>query len=295
MPHCDVCLTECDSVGLLSCRHNVCRRCGMSQNSCLVCARIGGKNRRRLSNRTLPLTRPGPNEVFTPSKESTPELVITPLPKTPRTHTLSPLLRQLPVRLPAATADSPDRKRPQEPKRVKERSAEARANDRKFDVKRAEGRRVENKRNHDAIRGPEPVVNGKTGGSVNGKEKSHLNPPSKKPRVEKSTESNADCKLVHAPTAFDEVRCELRPSAATPSLQRNALRTTGKLTIDLLAQFVHGCLKLAPSQSVLFRCSGEELTGAITLGHLVSHVWPESDGHMVLDYRVSQSLADKAS
>lgn len=92
---------------------------------------------------------------------------------------------------------------------------------------------------------------------------------------------------VTGPTAYDEVRCELRALGSAPRLSRNALRTTGKLSVGLLAKFVHTLLQLPDADRVVLRCSGEDLASAITLGHLVTHVWPESEGHMVLDYRVT--------
>lgn len=92
---------------------------------------------------------------------------------------------------------------------------------------------------------------------------------------------------VQGPTAFDEVRCELRAQGSAPRLTRSALRTTGKVSIAVLQQFVHSILKLDASDTVILRCSGEELTGNMTLSQLVNHVWPESEGHMILDYRIA--------
>lgn len=118
-------------------------------------------------------------------------------------------------------------------------------------------------------------------------------PPAK---IRKSTHHPYDdttCfKVVHGPTAFDEVRCELRALGAAPKLPRSAVRTTGKLTIALLSQFVHISLALPPLDNVVLLCSGEYLTGAMTLGHLVTHVWPESEGHMVIHYRIATHAFD---
>lgn len=119
-------------------------------------------------------------------------------------------------------------------------------------------------------------------------------PPLKLQRKENSiTENETSLKTIHGPTAFDEVRCELRALGSAPKLQRAALRTTGKLSVALLCQFVHQSLDLPDNTSIVLRCSGEDLTDAMTLGHLATHVWPESEGHMILDYRIARQLTEK--
>lgn len=91
---------------------------------------------------------------------------------------------------------------------------------------------------------------------------------------------------VHGPTAFDEVRCELRPLGTAPKIQRAALRTTGKLPVTLLVRYIRERLELSPVQRVIIKCCDEELTDAMTLGDLVKYVWPSSEGHLVLDYEI---------
>lgn len=92
--------------------------------------------------------------------------------------------------------------------------------------------------------------------------------------------------MVHAPSAFDEVRCELRAQGSTPKLERSALRTTGKVSIAVLRKFLHARLNLSTSHAVVLRCSGEDLIDAMTLEQLGTHVWPKSSGHIVLEYRI---------
>lgn len=114
-------------------------------------------------------------------------------------------------------------------------------------------------------------------------------PPTKmQKRGSPASDSETGLMAVHGPTAYDEVRCELRAVGSAPRLARSALRTTGKVSVKVLSQFVHTVLQLPLSDQVVLRCSGEDLTDAMTLSHLVTHVWPESEGHMVLDYRISQ-------
>lgn len=96
---------------------------------------------------------------------------------------------------------------------------------------------------------------------------------------------------VQAPTAFDEVRCELRPELSAPKLVRPALRASGKVSVAVLRKFLHTRLNLSPNQAVLFRCAGEDLVDAMTLGQLGTHVWPKSAGHIVLEYRVTQTAS----
>lgn len=191
MPNCDVCLVECRDGGVLACRHVVCRTCGMSQSKCLVCARIGGKARRRANKRgpTAPTWPEAPSE--SPEGSDAP----------PRPD-VSP---------PAPDPDAPD------------------------DV---------------------------------------------------STTPMDPLTVVTGPTAFDEVRVELRPIQDAPRLARPALRASGKLSVRLLAKFVHARLNLPLQQAVVLRCAGQDLIAAMTLGQLGTHVWPKGAGHVVLEYKI---------
>lgn len=118
-------------------------------------------------------------------------------------------------------------------------------------------------------------------------------PPNKMQKRElPASDSGTGLMAVHGPTAYDEVRCELRALGSAPRLARSALRTTGKVSVKVLSQFVHTVLQLPQSDHVVLRCSGEDLTDAMTLSHLVTHVWPESEGHIVLDYRIAQGATE---
>mgnify|MGYP003476556877 CR=1 FL=1 len=90
---------------------------------------------------------------------------------------------------------------------------------------------------------------------------------------------------VRAPTAFDEVRYELRPSVGAPMLERPALRSSGHVTVVQLAKFIRGQLGAKESMDVIISCAGEEISDTMTLNLLVSEVWPKDDGHLILDYR----------
>lgn len=104
--------------------------------------------------------------------------------------------------------------------------------------------------------------------------------------------------MVHGPTAFDEVRCELKPEPSAPKLARSALRTTGKLSVALLRKFLHSQLNLSSSSAVFFRCAGEDLVDAMTLGQLDAHIGQRNSNdnnlhmseHIVLEYRVVVSM-----
>lgn len=103
-----------------------------------------------------------------------------------------------------------------------------------------------------------------------------------------SSENGVDVQMaaVHGPSAFDEVRCELRAQGSTPKLDRSALRTTGKVSIAVLRKFLHARLNLSTTYGVALRCSGEDLIDAMTLGQLGTHVWPKSSGHIILEYSI---------
>lgn len=100
---------------------------------------------------------------------------------------------------------------------------------------------------------------------------------------------------VLGPTAFDEIRCELRAADAAPRLARCALRTTGKLSVALLSKFVHARLELGSRETVVLRCSGEELVDGMTLGQIGAHVWPKAAGHIVLEYAIADDSDDNES
>jgi hypothetical protein len=89
---------------------------------------------------------------------------------------------------------------------------------------------------------------------------------------------------VRAPTAFDEVRYELRPAVGAPMLERPALRSSGHVTVVQLAKFIRG--QLGARESIIISCAGEEISDTMTLNLLVSEVWPKEDGHLILDYRL---------
>jgi hypothetical protein len=94
---------------------------------------------------------------------------------------------------------------------------------------------------------------------------------------------------VRAPTAFDEVRYELRPVLGAPLLERPALRSSGQVTVVQLSKFIRGQLGARESADVIISCAGEELSDTMTLNLLVSEVWPKDDGHLILDYRFETS------
>jgi len=122
--------------------------------------------------------------------------------------------------------------------------------------------------------------------SQNGTEDAIRLPPRTHRRDEEDANENTGLTEVRGPTAFDEVRYELIPLDGAPKLSRPAMRTSGKVSMALLAKYICSVLGLDASISVKLCCSGEDLSDAITLNHLVTHVWPESEGHVVLGYRI---------
>lgn len=95
---------------------------------------------------------------------------------------------------------------------------------------------------------------------------------------------------VQAPTAFDEVRCELQAARGAPKLRRPALRSSGKLTVNHVLKYVRMQLALDTNTIVKLSCAGEDLNETMTLNVLVRKVWPVSQGHLVLDYRIERDL-----
>lgn len=264
MPNCDVCLVECRDGGVLACGHVVCRSCGMSQSKCLVCAEVGGKHRKRLGKRLIQ-SRTAANPIRVDdlsrrdtSTEGTPDALPVKSPCLPDMHLRPSRVTELPARSPRASPPPRPTIIPDAVVDVKVPSASthltkaAPPNDDR-DVAERPSKMLKK----------DPLAFGENGGT--------------------------GMMAVQGPTAYDEVRCELRALGSAPRLARSALRTTGKLSIALLEKFVHTILQLSPSDHVTLRCSGEELIGTMTLNHLVNHVWPESEGHMVLDYRITRS------
>lgn len=93
---------------------------------------------------------------------------------------------------------------------------------------------------------------------------------------------------IQAPTAFDEVRCELQAASGSPKLRRPALRSSGKLTVYHVLKYIQMQLALDASSTVKVSCAGEELNETMTLNVLIRKVWPASQGHLVLDYRIER-------
>lgn len=265
MPNCDVCLVECRDGGVLACGHVVCRSCGMSQSKCLVCAEVGGKHRKRLGKRLIqsrvPSTPIRVDDLPRRDVPSDPNSDILPV-KSPRLPdmqlrtaritelpTKSPRTSPPPPRLPISPAPTAILRRPSSQPQTSKTPSST------------DDRDTTERPSKTSKKDPHPLPDPAATGLM----------------------------AVHGPTAYDEVRCELRALGSAPRLARSALRTTGKLSVALLAKFVHTILHLSPSDRVVLRCSGEDLTDAMTLNHLVTHVWPESEGHMILDYRIAQT------
>lgn len=92
---------------------------------------------------------------------------------------------------------------------------------------------------------------------------------------------------VTAPTAFDEVRWELRPLGGAPRIRLAALRTSGKMTAEIVSKFVRSNLGLDEEREVELSCAGVPLRPEMTLDTLVKKVWPTAQGHLVLEYSLS--------
>lgn len=112
-----------------------------------------------------------------------------------------------------------------------------------------------------------------------------------KENSEALSSNDENVKTVYGPNAYDEVRLELRPIKRTPRLDRPALRTTGRVSVALLSRFLHKTLQLDAADRVILSCAEQDLTDPMTLNQLVNHVWPQSQGHMILDYRVANGTA----
>lgn len=113
-------------------------------------------------------------------------------------------------------------------------------------------------------------------------------PDESKTEEEQLTKSTDHFTRVRAPTAYDEVRCELRPSLGAPKLRRPALRSSGQLTVQHVAKFVRMQLALDAATNVSISCAGEDLNPSTTLRLIVRRVWPESEGHLVLHYSLQK-------
>ncbi|CAN8065987.1 unnamed protein product [Agarophyton chilense] len=248
MPNCDVCLGEARDVGVLRCNHSVCRACGVSQSSCLVCNDVGGTKRRRFATTRFNPRSHRPN---TPTKPAAAERIKL----RPRQHRSSSdqsaafrSVQTSEARLKSVPTLEPHRQ-----------AAPGRSTTPESDQ-------------------PEPPL--KYRKIVNGRRTSKTDADAL------SSESKNGMRRVQGPTAFDEVRCELRPLGSAPKIQRCALRTTGRLPVYLVARYIRERLELPLAEQVIIKCSDEELTDDMTLGDLISHVWPASEGHLILDYEV---------
>lgn len=262
MPNCDVCLVECRDGGVLACKHVVCRTCGMSQSKCLVCANVVGQQR-RLGKRVIISRNKGAVRVEdVPNKD---QLSDDSTDSQVQNTSVSKLATPIPIISPKQTPSFKVRRVPLMPTPPSPEEQISPVND--------------------LSPPPQPPI------SVTPPETSDPSEPQSKRRKKETfstqVEGNSNLNTVHGPTAFDEVRCELRALGSTPRLQRSALRTTGKLSIALLSKFLHQTLQLTPADDIILRCSGEDLIGSMTLGHLATHVWPETEGHMILDYRLA--------
>lgn len=285
MPDCDVCLRECRDDGVLSCGHVVCQGCCMSQNKCMICARDVSKTRTRLGKRPASSISPttwthvdGSNNTFTDNGDiphgssqthAAPTRTISPA---PISHSVAPL--------PEYT------------------NAGNKSNHTKTGISAVHKDKFSSGDGDDCDNLNNMLSNGVT---------ADLEPPPKKlARVSTSDFNHTNASntatimtttnsspgpteqpvMVHAPTAFDEVRCELRAEPSTPKVSRSALRTSGKLSVDVLRKFLHAQLDLSPDYAIIIRCAGEDLVDAMTLGQIDTHIWPKSSGHLVLDYRI---------
>lgn len=114
-------------------------------------------------------------------------------------------------------------------------------------------------------------------------------PDAKQPE-KRARRRDASLTRVTAPTAFDEVRWELRPRAGCGAarLRLPALRTSGKLPAEVAAKFVRSKLSLPQERIVELYCAGVLLRPEMTLETLVRKVWPADQGHLVLEYAVGE-------
>lgn len=110
--------------------------------------------------------------------------------------------------------------------------------------------------------------------------------------------------MVYGPTAYDEVRCELRTalSDSSPTLDRCALRTSGKLRIATLRKYVRAQLQLDGDDDVALRYDGRDMDDdATTLGELQDEqdgdksdgdrmMDENENGHLIVEYEVTKKM-----
>lgn len=90
---------------------------------------------------------------------------------------------------------------------------------------------------------------------------------------------------VRGPTAFDQVKYELRACAGSPLLERPALRSSGQVTMVQVMKFIREQLGLVDGTRVVISCAGVDVSDTMTLSLLVDEVWREDNGHLVLNYK----------
>lgn len=106
--------------------------------------------------------------------------------------------------------------------------------------------------------------------------------------------------MVHGPTAYDEVRCELRAAMSnhSPTLERCAIRTSGKLSIATLRKYVRAQLQLDGNDDVALRYDGRAMDDdETTLGELQDdeddRMMDENENenenrHLIVEYEVKK-------
>ncbi|KAI0564679.1 hypothetical protein FGB62_24g023 [Gracilaria domingensis] len=264
MPHCDVCLGEVRDVGVLRCNHSVCRSCGVSQSSCLVCNGVGRSKRRRLVTSRLN-QRPRRNDTANAKPVTDRAKLRSRNPSQPAQKTLSAALSTAqssgvcsalatalePLHPPApGRSISPESDQAEPPTKYRKIAAD-------HDISKAATRASSSEARASSSETQTP-----------------------------SSEMPSRMRFLKGPTAFDEVRCELLPLGSAPKLERPALRTTRKVDVSYISRYLRERLELHSTEIVVIKCAGQELVGTMTLGDLVTHVWPASEGHLVLHYEV---------
>lgn len=92
---------------------------------------------------------------------------------------------------------------------------------------------------------------------------------------------------VCAPTFRDDIRCILNPFGSAPPLERTVLRTSGSMSVTLLARYIHSALGFWESQTIGLRCCGEDLkdlSNLITLQQLAEQIRKEPRTPIDLEY-----------